>query len=207
MRILNLGCGATRPQNPTWVNLDNLHQEFRIIGRDADAARENLDKETNYHNHDVLDKKLPFQDRNFDGVLASHFFEHFNAQIAVTLMEECRRILTPGGILVVSVPDAQYFRAVNPRDNKENSKELFDEQLTLENPHESFFAAALWYEQHMALFTEDVLWCYLVRAGFAPSNIWRGAPDGCGSAAAGEIRTQINRPRFSLIMSAIRHNP
>ena len=77
VRRLNLGCG----ENPLsgFLNID-----YR--GGDAYAIAE----------------RLPFKDRSFDFVYASHVLEHIvNLDGA---MREIHRVLTPGGILEIRVP-------------------------------------------------------------------------------------------------------
>lgn len=190
MKLLNLGCGYPRFPEPEWTNLDNLHAHLL----EGMPERENLDKEENYINFDVLAGPLPFPDETFDGVLASHFFEHFDAQDGLKLMIECRRILKPGGVLLVSVPDTAYFRKVYPEDKKHNWPRLFDVSDP-GNPIPTFFEAALWFNEHKVMFTMDVLWCYLMRVGF--SN-WTGDFDLQKNEALHHMLPRLNRRIFSL---------
>lgn len=208
MKILNLGCGAERPQGKEWTNLDDLHAQLPA----GEGARDNLDKETNYVNFDVMSGPLPFEADTFDGILASHFFEHFDAQQAVATMEDCRRILKPGGALLVSVPDAGYFRKVYSRDRNENWVELFDTHDP-GNTWPTFFRAALWFEQHKVLLTEDSLWCYFVRSGFNTVGIIRPistvSPEtevkqaDCAEAF-GKMLPLLNRRKFSVEMIGVK---
>lgn len=192
MRFLNLGCGYPRISGSEWVNLDNLHAHLKP----GTPERTNLDAEPNYVNFDLLSGPLPFADGHFDGVLASHVFEHFDAQSAVKLMRDCRRVLANGGQLLASVPDAAYFRKVYPQDRNENWPELFG-VTDYANPIPTFFEAALWFNEHMALFTEDVLWCYLTRAGFKPHRLYEFPP-------RQEMYERLNRRQFSLEMVGIK---
>lgn len=162
MKYLNLGCGGARIYTHEWTNLDDLH----AILPHSSGARQDLDKELNYVNFNVLSGPLPFESGTFDGVLASHFFEHFDAQQGLHLMKECHRILCSGGVLLTSVPDATYFRKVHAQDRKENWPQLFDTSDPA-NTYTTFFEAALWFNEHRAILTEDALWCYFTMAGFA----------------------------------------
>lgn len=159
MKLLNLGCGDTRPGEP-WINVDNFATQF------AEAAPElvRAQGEPNYVEADIS-KRLPFDDGSVDGVLLSHVLEHFDAQEGLRLLIECYRVLQPGGIVLVSVPDASYFRKVYPEDRNENWKRLFD-TTDPKNTYPTFFEAALWFEQHKAILTEDAVWGYLTRSGF-----------------------------------------
>ena len=49
-----------------------------------------------------LNRDLPIQTGSFEGILCSHALEHVDAPIR--LLRECRRILAPGGTLVLGLP-------------------------------------------------------------------------------------------------------
>jgi predicted SAM-dependent methyltransferase len=189
MKYLNLGCGGERQKSDEWVNLDDLHSQLPI----GEGARDDLDKETNYVNFDVLSGPLPFDSDSFDGVLASHFFEHFDAQQGLAIMRECKRVLKTGGSLLVSVPSTEYFKQVHHVDRKENWPQLFDTHDP-GNTYTSFFEAALWFEQHKVMLTAPALWAYFTRAGFRTEDNINGAP--------GEMVVRLNRRIFSLEMLA-----
>ncbi|MBK1713816.1 hypothetical protein CKO43_13630 [Rubrivivax gelatinosus] len=84
-RALNLGCGS-RPM-PGFLNVD------LVAGSGVDQVVD-------------LEQPLPFDDMSFDLVVADNVFEHIRNYLA--LLQECSRILRPGGTLVVDVP---YFRS------------------------------------------------------------------------------------------------
>ena len=54
---------------------------------------------------------LPFPNGSLLGLNMSHFLEHFPLETGLRLIEECRRVLAPGGILRVSCPDLQRYAA------------------------------------------------------------------------------------------------
>jgi SAM-dependent methyltransferase len=56
--------------------------------------------------HD-LRKGIPFPDGTFDVVYHSHFLEHLHPDDAPSMLQECLRVLKPGGVLRVVVPDLQ----------------------------------------------------------------------------------------------------
>ena len=143
MKILNLGCGSTRPKEDVWVNLDDLHSQLTEDGPEKRA----LDAEPNYCQHVIEpDGELPFSANRFDGILASHFFEHFDCQEAVKILRQCRAVMKPGGVIVVSVPNAPYFRAVYGEDRNENWPKLFGVNDP-PNPIPTFFEAALFLKE------------------------------------------------------------
>jgi predicted SAM-dependent methyltransferase len=86
MKLLNLGCGHC--YHPDWVNVD-----FRSTGPGVIA-----------HN---LNHGVPFADSSFDAVYHSHLLEHFPKRYAPVFLQECFRVLKPGGIIRVAVPDLE----------------------------------------------------------------------------------------------------
>lgn len=84
--LLNLGCGTHF--HAAWVNLD--------IAPAGPAVRQ----------HD-LRGRLPFKEGEFDAVYHSHILEHLPHSQALPFLRECHRVLAPGGILRVVVPDLE----------------------------------------------------------------------------------------------------
>jgi SAM-dependent methyltransferase len=84
--LLNLGCGTHR--HPAWRNLD-------LLPGASDVEQ-----------HD-LRRPLPFQDASFDAVYHSHVLEHLTPDDGERLLQECVRVLRPGGILRIVVPDLE----------------------------------------------------------------------------------------------------
>jgi len=200
MKLLNAGCGSTRPLNAEWTNLD-----------DWEGGGHEID-EPNFVRHDMRNP-LPFEDNTFDGVLLSHVIEHMDCQDGLKLFREIRRVLKPGGCFMVSTPDASYFRKVYPEDRNENWPRLFDVSDP-PNPIPTWLEAALWFDQHKVILTEDALWSYFVMAGFGePVNIrfWpkldsitMDRPRKASEAVFSQLVAQLNRLKFSLIMSALK---
>ncbi len=197
MIILNLGCGFVRP-GPPWINIDNLYAQFPDKEK---PERIQLDKQQNYCNAD-LSQGIPFGDNHVDGCLLSHLLEHMNCQDAVKLLTECYRVLKPNGYVCCSVPDCSYFRKVYDIDCKETQMDLFGEKLDRQNPWTKMFDAALFFNEHLQLLSEDGLWCLLTKAGF--KNI---SPDGVMESPNEDfqlIKRQLNRHKFSSILWAVK---
>lgn len=163
MKLGNLACGAVRPQAPEWWNVDSLRSSLHP----GTPERIQLDSEGQYIDQDLEKYGLPFDDNSFDGLLLSHALEHFDCHTAARIMADCLRALKPGGVLLVSVPDASYFRKVHAEDTVENAERLFGEPIFLGDGESTFTGYALWCPgRHRAIISEDVLWHYFVRAGF-----------------------------------------
>ena len=66
-----------------------------------------LNDECDIH-HDLL-KPLPFPDDCVAEIYSSHVLEHFHYLDVVELLAECNRILKPGGVFKVAVPDSRIY--------------------------------------------------------------------------------------------------
>ena len=84
LKYLNLGCGYRF--NSEWTNVNFITTGEKIIPYD-------------------LSKGIPFADNTFELVYHSHVLEHFSRNAATSFIQECYRVLRPGGILRVVVPD------------------------------------------------------------------------------------------------------
>lgn len=115
MKMLNIGCGATYHHD--WTNVD--------MGMDSNVT-----------NHDVT-QGLPFPDNTFDVVYHSHLLEHIPYENALSFMQECFRVLKPGGITRILVPDLEmtaklYLEKLSTASESENDYnwmmlELYDQ--------------------------------------------------------------------------------
>lgn len=85
-KYLNLGCGGR--YHHEWTNVDFYETGPGVIA----------------HN---LTKRLPFSDNSYDVVYHSHVLEHFSKRGAPVFLKECMRVLKPGGIIRVVVPDLE----------------------------------------------------------------------------------------------------
>jgi predicted SAM-dependent methyltransferase len=88
-KFLNVGSGPNAIQTGDWYNIDGFYPSADL---NCDAAR-----------------KLPFPDNRFEGIFAEHIFEHFTPSQARTFLGHCRRILKPGGIIRLIVPDGELY--------------------------------------------------------------------------------------------------
>jgi SAM-dependent methyltransferase len=58
-----------------------------------------------------LRRGIPFGSGTVDAVFAEHLFEHLTYPQGLALMRECRRIIRPGGVLRIGVPDLDRYVA------------------------------------------------------------------------------------------------
>jgi predicted SAM-dependent methyltransferase len=84
--FVNLGCGGCFHSD--WVNFDFVSQSPDVIQHD-------------------LRTRLPLNDGSCAVVYHSHVLEHFPHAFAPLFLQECYRVLAPGGLLRVVVPDLE----------------------------------------------------------------------------------------------------
>ena len=56
-----------------------------------------------------LTKGLPFPNETISKIYSSHCFEHFSFQEAQCILDECLRVLIPGGMFSICVPNARLY--------------------------------------------------------------------------------------------------
>lgn len=88
--MLNIGCGTDYKKG--WVNVDN----------NSDNNIEKLDLNWDLRN------PLPFEDNTVDFIFNEHFFEHLEVEEARAAMKDLMRILKPGGVMRVAMPDLEW---------------------------------------------------------------------------------------------------
>lgn len=66
-----------------------------------------------------ITRGLPFPDRRFAGIFTEHCLEHVSYTEAAHVLGECRRILKPGGVVRLIVPDAELYLRAYDRGKRE----------------------------------------------------------------------------------------
>jgi SAM-dependent methyltransferase len=159
-RVLDLGCrdGA----------LTRAYSEGNeVIGVDADkeALKEaqKLGIETRWAD---LDEPLPFEDEDFDVVVAGELLEHLRDPRR--LVAEARRVLRPGGTFVASVPNAyrlknrlRFLAGRKPEDDPTHLQMFSADDVHallsgFEDPQLHFIAGRL-VPVHARLFANDIV--------------------------------------------------
>jgi len=114
LQILNLGCGyrtSDRCTNIDWsipVRLKGSRVGRRLARMvlSGDRHREFQQMSDNVMRHD-LRKGIPFEDNSVDAVYHSHVLEHIDRQAVPGFLAEVLRVLKPGGLHRVVVPDLE----------------------------------------------------------------------------------------------------
>lgn len=147
---LDVGCGDARTSG-LW-----LHERgCRYVGADISANAVRQAQALGLDARVVSDAaELPFEDNAFEGVLAVEVLEHvFEPQHAV---QEFYRVLKPGGVLFVSLPNVAYWRRRLELLLLGRFDPLGDD-LSIQQP---------WRDPHIRFFTPKTLRRMLTAAGY-----------------------------------------
>ena len=116
MKILNLGCGTKTCDKPEVINID---YSIALRVRRSALVRtmaplffrgERLNRFRTLPNNVLvhnLARGIPFEGNSVDAVYHSHLFEHLDRDVAEAFLLEVRRVLKPGGIHRIVVPDLE----------------------------------------------------------------------------------------------------
>jgi predicted SAM-dependent methyltransferase len=116
MKLLNLGCGSR--VHPEWTNIDIAASVPHVIVYD-------------------LRKDIPFPEGTFDVVYHSHLLEHLPKRKAFSFIQECYRVLKPGGLIRIAVPDLEriaslYLQALEKSTQRQEGWDHHYEWMMLE---------------------------------------------------------------------------
>lgn len=104
-KILDCGCGEG-----FYLKIISELSRCQLYGFDSDELVLNRTREELDGSNIRLDQgdiyKLPYQDREFDKIMLSEVLEHLPDD--VNALKEVKRVLKPGGILFITVPNHNY---------------------------------------------------------------------------------------------------
>ncbi len=105
---INLGCGPVYVEDPDWVNFD-----FSASSPWVTKAN--------------LLKRLPLANGTVSVVYSSHFLEHVPRDSVNNLLADCLRVLEPGGVIRLVLPDLENLAReyLKHREAGEDEKALF----------------------------------------------------------------------------------
>ncbi|MEM9388423.1 MAG: methyltransferase domain-containing protein [Pseudomonadota bacterium] len=114
--VLNLGCGFHTGADPMIVNVDfspfiraRTNAFGNLVARrilSGERLRRYESMQGNLMAHD-LRRGIPFADESIDFVYHSHVLEHLDRDVAPGFLREIQRVLKPGGLQRIVVPDLE----------------------------------------------------------------------------------------------------
>lgn len=107
MLCVNVGCGTNA--TPGWVNLDNSSTvkmartplAFLLSGPRADFAKAVVERGVRWADA----SRLKFTNSSVDVIYSSHMVEHMSRYKVDAFIKEAKRVLKPGGVLRLALPD------------------------------------------------------------------------------------------------------
>lgn len=167
---MNWGCGSTQPDD--WVNVDK-----EIIWTEQERWRrfENVDPEPGLYWLDIRDGCTSEEPEIYPGGLPDAWSETFDYVVAHCsisdldhhelgpALKELHRVLRPGGVLRVSVPDLEL--AMRAWENFDDY--WFPQGDDLSDLSERFCTFVTWFGTVKSVFTWHYLQLVLDRAGFS----------------------------------------
>jgi SAM-dependent methyltransferase len=205
---VNVGSGLVVA--PGWVNIDislvtltsacpRVLQRlaYRLMPSSSAARRDYTFEElrellaANRFIHHRIQNGLPFESETVEFIYTSHFVEHLYLSEARRFFAEAYRVLKPGGIFRVCVPDLEHAIALYCAGRKAESLEYF-----------FYDAGPSFFTRHRYMYDFEVLRLNLEMAGFA-AVVRRGFKEGL----VPDIDLLDNRPEETLFVEASKSHP
>ena len=186
---LHLGCGLEAPAD--WLNVDGSFQaafarwprlkRLLVAARIYPRSQAAIKWPRNVARMD-LRRRLPFENERFDAIYSSHTFEHLYRDQAAALARECFRVLRPGGVCRILVPDlaaaiARYHERTRNVGSSDSAADQLMEELLLQ-PRSRGRGALAWYHrvmnvhQHKWMYDAASLSSLLKSAGFRELRVY-----------------------------------
>lgn len=158
---LEIGAGDKKGEND-WITLD--------ITRNCDIYWD-------------LQKGIPFPNESIHKIYSSHLFEHFSFKEGQKLLDECLRVLVPGGSFSICVPNAKIYIEAYLRNQDLDSSTFFKHKSAFNNLSRIDYVNYVAYmggygngEHHKYMFDEENLVAVLEKKGFKKVRL-RGFDD------------------------------
>lgn len=199
---LNLGCGLAVTKD--WINVDGslnaliaswprvFHRGLhRLTGSNryySCAEYCTLLEDHTFVHHD-LSYGIPFEDESVDFIYSSHFLEHLHKQDAHKLLVDCYRVLKPGGVIRICVPDLAYAISLY----QAGDKEIMLKDYFFVEDKESYFA------RHKYMYDLELLSSILQKALFSKVRQWP-----CQQGMTPDLNLLDNRSKETLYVEAVK---
>lgn len=164
---INIGSGLSGARG--WYTIDNSPTIFlsRVPGMRQLFRTPEWPRDVRYHN---VKRGLPFSDQSVSYIYSSHTFEHFTWTESLCVARECFRVLRPGGLLRIVVPDLRLIASEYLDSSEAMASHRFVDRLSLSHTlHDLIHPGA----NHSQMLDQRSLVHLLRQAGF-------GHPKVCG---------------------------
>jgi predicted SAM-dependent methyltransferase len=143
---LEIGAGDKRGENG-WITLD--------VTKNCDI-------------HWDLRKGIPFPNESIHKIYSSHLFEHLSFKDGQKLLDECLRVLVPGGVFSICVPNAKiYIEAYLKGEGLEKSKFFIHKPAYNDTSRIDYVNYMAYMDgEHKYMFDEENLVAILQKKGF-----------------------------------------
>ncbi len=178
LRRLNWGCGDCRPEG--WINCDR---------KDGPGIQLSCD---------MLEGGLPLPPDSIDYIVSVHALQEVPAAQLVAALQEFRRVLKPGGVLRLILPDAIKGFLAYQRGDKDYFAVPDEDASSLGG---KLALQLMWYGYSRSLFTPDGIEELLRRAGF--NSVHHCAHGVTRSSQPGIVELD-NREQESLFVEAVK---
>ena len=146
IKRLNWGCGSWA--EPGWINSDVKDDPGIDISCD-------------------IREGLPLEDESMDYVVSIHALPEVPYPEIVPILQELRRVLKPGGVLRLSLPDLMKGVEAYQRNDRDYFLIPDEEVKSLEA---KLIVQLIWYGYSRTLFTQGFIEEMLLKAGFSQVN-------------------------------------
>ena len=102
-RVLDMACGSARLLNYATCGVDASIEMVRIA-------------KAKFPGKDIFlsdAENLPFPDSSIDTIISFHFFMHLDAEKIKDILQECHRVLKPGGRMIFDIPSKKRRKLLN----------------------------------------------------------------------------------------------
>lgn len=169
---LNLGSGAS--DAPGWIHIDlslgavlakipgwrQFNRRVKVFQTDWPETVRICD----------LTKPLPFPTNSVDAVYSAHCLEHFTKTSAERIVAETFRVLKPGGVLRLLVPDSEGLLK-SYADGKIDASDLLYKALVVQDTPPRLLRAPQVSDNHLCLYDHKSVIRLLERSGFRPVEV------------------------------------
>ncbi|MCA1571275.1 MAG: methyltransferase domain-containing protein [Chloroflexi bacterium] len=207
---LQLHLGSGPYAEPGWINVDKsrtppisrIRPLVRVLARAGVLTEQQ--RNTIWPREVIrrdLSKPLPWGDNSARAIYSAHMVEHFERAEAQRLLGECLRVLAPGGVLRLALPDVQdgvsvYLQqkeAGNPRAADELVGSLFYMSHG-DMPRIRRLATGLLHRPHQWMYDIDSMRALLSEVGYGPIHECAFRRGACPDLATIEIRDGVDEP-------------